>query len=47
MNDTNLIVITEVKTKPERQAPVWSAMAEIAQGGAGIYGLPGVPHTAV
>ena len=31
MDNTNLIVMTEVKTIPERQAAVWEAMAEIAQ----------------
>jgi quinol monooxygenase YgiN len=31
MSDEHLIVMTEVTTKPERQAKVWEAMATIAQ----------------
>ena len=31
MNDATLVVMTEVKTKPDRQAPVWKAMAVVAQ----------------
>lgn len=30
MDSTNLIVMTEVKTIPERQARVWKAMVEVA-----------------
>jgi quinol monooxygenase YgiN len=31
MNHTSFIVMTEVTTKPERQAAVWKAMTEIAE----------------